>query len=117
MQTLILITVTFVINCTYCGELLTTWTHRRLNDDNHSPFLYNVQSVKATLNNCIHCKGLQYLLRNLELTALIHVSFQKITKLFAADEVIFIIIIEFKFNHKICIQIASSICRKAVRIV
>ena len=47
-----------LINCTYCGELLTTWTQRQLIHYNHSPFLYNVQqtlyiveSVKAAHNN------------------------------------------------------------------
>ena len=51
----------------------------------HSYIMYIVQSVKAAHNNGIRCKGLQSLLSNLGLTALRHVSFQKITKFLSTD--------------------------------
>ena len=37
-----------LINCTYCDELITTWTQRQLSDYNHSPFLYNVVSESGS---------------------------------------------------------------------
>ena len=69
--------------------------------------MYIVQSVKR-LNNGIRCKGLQSLLSNLGLTALSQVSF---------GNNYYNIIIEFKINYIICIQLANSICQKAVRVV
>ena len=46
----------------------TSWAQRRLCDNDHFPFLYNVQSVKAALNNGIRCKGLLSLLGSISLS-------------------------------------------------
>ena len=54
------------IYCRECGELANMWTTGRINNkDNHSPFIYNVQSVKAAHDNGLNCKSLQSIFRNL----------------------------------------------------
>ena len=51
-----------LINCTYCGELLTMWTQKCLSDYNHSPFLYNVHCTVYNVQCTMYSVQLNYIL-------------------------------------------------------
>ena len=72
------------ISCSYCGELISTWTNGRINDSNKSPFIYNYQAVRGAYSSGMLCKSLQTFLGNLGLHSMSHTTFQKKAKFIAA---------------------------------